>query len=50
MEKGNDESNKKCAEVVYVKSPSHFWLRFDEWKPEFTEMFEALQHDCKALE
>lgn len=36
-------SNRKCAEVVNVKSPHNFWIRLEEYKNDYTEMLSRLQ-------
>jgi hypothetical protein len=50
MDKGNDESNKKCAEVVFVRSPGYFWLRFDECKQKYLELIDNLQAEYSSVE
>ena len=43
----NLDSNRKCAEVVSVKSPFEFWVRLEESKGEFESMLSQLQEDYK---
>lgn len=41
----NLSSNRKCAEVSFIKSPHNFWLRFEEYKNDYAEMLANLQAD-----
>lgn len=36
-------SNKKCATVSFIKSPTSFWVRLDEFKSEYVGMVKDLQ-------
>lgn len=38
-------SNKKCAEVLHVRSPFSFWVRLDDFKNDFKAMLAHLQRD-----
>jgi hypothetical protein len=39
------DSNRKCAEVLYIKSLKNFWVRLEEHKNEYFTMIEQLQDD-----
>lgn len=38
-------SNKKCAEVIHVRSPYSFWVRLDDYKNDYRAMLAQLQLD-----
>ena len=38
-------SNRKCAEICFIKNPSSFWIRLEDLKTDYYEMIEQLQID-----
>jgi hypothetical protein len=42
------DTNRKCAEVVYVRSPHEFWIRLEETKEEYLAMLNKLQADYES--
>ncbi|CAF0937993.1 unnamed protein product, partial [Brachionus calyciflorus] len=52
----NANANRKCAEMVHIKSPNNFWIRLEEYKNDYIEMLAQLQsqyqdahEDCESL-
>ena len=39
------DSNKKCAEVIHVRSPFSFWVRLEDYKNDYKDMLLHLQED-----
>ncbi|CAF0920765.1 unnamed protein product [Brachionus calyciflorus] len=39
----SSNSNRKCGEMIFIKSPNNFWIHFEETKNDYTEMLAQLQ-------